>query len=738
MASIDKRKSIRDTIARAKANEAAAQKNKEDAFIKKTKIESEAGATQQKAYGFVRDNILHKYASYNYIFTLSALGRDELNNPSLILSNSPHDIIARTGGIGPTQKFGTELQDDQLLKKTGDGSIAEEIARQDRQKKEFDKLGGKTGDFARRVLAKNRDIYFERVEIESVPFYNQERKLMNFQRVNFQLSEPLGISLWQKIRAAAANNGFKNHLQAPFLLTVEFKGYDTFGNEVPENTVKRFMPITLSTSSMQLNAGGATYDLNAVPWTEFGKSNAFLFTRGSGDVKGKGRNLNSYLQYFADSLNKNMQQEVDDGLREYADTYVITADSRIGNGETAQYDNFYDGIGDYGAPQSGQGKREPNFKTASYKSNQSIAKILEDLVRQFDQYNDISAIADKYWADIEAATAYDTNEKMPTPWVPWFKIQTTVTVHREFDKVLNSHRRTIHYHIEPFNIHVANLARAGLGGFQTWSEYTRKVYDYIYTGRNLDILDLNIDYNSSYALSTLVNAEEKQPGISTESQSIFYKLKRFLGSFSGKDTTAGTFPEPDLPVQAFPTTSKTESDAVLKLPNQTETQEFYDFITNPPGDMVKIDMRIMGDPAFIGQDIFLPMPTPQASGTYNKTQAVGAINGFEWDDQKGCFNFDRAETFVKLNFIFPNDFDENTGLHTFAQGDTPQFTGLYRVNRVVNVFENGQFTQNLDMSRYLNQNNPSNVVPQNKVSGVNSGQVENDNTGEINVGGESA
>ena len=42
------------------------------------------------------------------------------------------------------------------------------------------------------------------------------------------------------------------------------------------------------------------------------------------------------------------------------------------------------------------------------------------------------------------------------------------------------------------------------------------------------------------------------------------------------------------------------------------------------------------------------------------------------------------------------------------------------------------------MTRYLNQNNPSSVVPQNKTSSVNSGQVENDNTGEINVGGESA
>ena len=44
-------------------------------------------------------NPLHQFASYNAIFTLSGVKEEELNNQSF-LENTPHDIIARSGGIG--------------------------------------------------------------------------------------------------------------------------------------------------------------------------------------------------------------------------------------------------------------------------------------------------------------------------------------------------------------------------------------------------------------------------------------------------------------------------------------------------------------------------------------------------------------------------------------------------------------------------------------------------------------
>ena len=45
-------------------------------------------------------NVLHKFASYNTLFTLSALSLREIRNPRLFFQSKPHDIIARSGGIG--------------------------------------------------------------------------------------------------------------------------------------------------------------------------------------------------------------------------------------------------------------------------------------------------------------------------------------------------------------------------------------------------------------------------------------------------------------------------------------------------------------------------------------------------------------------------------------------------------------------------------------------------------------
>ena len=44
-------------------------------------------------------NVLHKFASYNTIFTLSALSRRDIRNPARFFNSGPHDIIVKSGGI---------------------------------------------------------------------------------------------------------------------------------------------------------------------------------------------------------------------------------------------------------------------------------------------------------------------------------------------------------------------------------------------------------------------------------------------------------------------------------------------------------------------------------------------------------------------------------------------------------------------------------------------------------------
>lgn len=155
-----------------------------------------------------------------------------------------------------------------------------------------------------------------------------------------------------------------------------------------------------------------------------------------------------------------------------------------------------------------------------------------------------------------------------------------------------------------------------------------------------------------------------------------------------------------MPLSQYVTTLTTDAPNIQPQNDTGYTQPIadaqYDYLVNPKGDMVTVEMKIMGDPAFLGQDYAIPMKI-------GETSIRAKIGANLYDTQLGAFNFDNGEVIVKLNFRFPSDFNENTGLYQFNSETTPQFSGLYRIIRVESTMENGQFTQMLTMARCMNQ-----------------------------------
>jgi hypothetical protein len=625
----------------------------------------------------VESNVLHKYASYNYVLTLSSLTRAQMDNPDKIPSDPPYNIIARTGGIGDPN-LSRFREDNQ-----GDATVMERVFnKSSTQFNEKDIISEE-----QKVLSMGRDIYFNSCTMSSFPRPNEFRKHMNYTKIEMALEEPNGITFWAKCRAAAFNSGYLNHTTAPFLLTIEFKGFDSNGNPSSDVVPKRVYPIRLSRSSLRMNAGGTSYTVEAFPWTEFGAVNAFLFTRSKGDVGGGGGNLNGVLKIFADQLNNDIEDnEKGGGLRELADRYEITADDTIGKIESAKDNQF---------PVDGPLVNDYIFRRLVYQKNTSIAKILEDLVRQYKKYNDIEKII-KDRVEKFASNKGKISEN--DQYVDWFKIVTTVKEEKEFDRILKTHRRTIKFHIKEFKLHMLNFIKAGMGISVDYENAVRKVFNYIYTGENLDILDLNVEYNAGYYQPIL---RKQNPNFLKD---LGLKAWRWTKSLFG----AGTYEADELlPLSQYITTLTTESNTTQPDNDTTYVQQLadaqYDYLTNPQGDMVLVEMKIMGDPAFLGHDYAIPMKV----GNNSTVVRAASVGRGLWDPQLGAYNFDNGEVMVKLNFRFPSDFDENEGLYKFNTEATPQFSGLYKVIRVENMFENGQFTQRLTMARCNNQRSVS-------------------------------
>lgn len=60
-------------------------------------------------------------------------------------------------------------------------------------------------------------------------------------------------------------------------------------------------------------------------------------------------------------------------------------------------------------------------------------------------------------------------------------------------------------------------------------------------------------------------------------------------------------------MRQYPSIIKGRSTVSTTNPENLKAQEFYDYLTNPEADMMRIELDILGDPAYICQDIYMPV-----------------------------------------------------------------------------------------------------------------------------------
>ena len=639
----------------------------------------------------VEPNVLGKYASYNYIWTLSALSREELQDPKNV-GKRIHDVIAKSSGIGLDGAFKNFNEDINSLYK-GNAEVATTITKEQGEKI---KSQAKNAD---KILRRGHDIFFEKVTMTAVHRPNEQRKMMNFTKLDIEMHEPYGVTLFEKLRAAAFNNNFRDHIDAPYLLTLEFRGYDNLGRPIGNVITTRYLPIKITNAEMEIDAGGTRYSLIAVPWTEFAMTDRFLFTRGQSSVVGDAAakvgigtktnfTLSGALALLAEGINKQQEIERDRRLRVLEDQYFIEVETGINQSAAGSSNWNLAGAGG-------------SFKV-NVRPNVSIAKLITDLVQRADGYRNITEIVKKYWKDLErysTASSPGEDKEPPDPYVPWFKIKTTVVMGEQFDNITKQHQKTIIYRVIPYKVHVMNFTVPGLSASGLWGKSVRKAYKYIYTGENTEILDLKINYKYGFFQARLYDGSRSDAVGKIPVKDL--SLQQLYDRYGGTQWQ----PESLLPLRSYPTTQKSEDGATADGASRTQVDEFYDYLTNPRGDMVNVQMTIMGDPAFVGQDFALPIKTtekPENTGALKVTEQ-SEFKGRQWDENKGCFNYDEAEAFVTLDFKFPTDINERKGVMDFQSLENVQFNGLYKVVQVESIFDRGKFTQVLDLVRYNNQ-----------------------------------
>lgn len=239
----------------------------------------------------VKKNTLHQFASFNSIFTLSVLTVDEVNMPDETYRvQQPLLQIFRSGG-GAENKVTTAYEDA---------------------------IGGKL------------EYFIDDVEIEGIVVPNNRTRSTNATFISFSVTEPYSMGLFiQTLQVAATMAGYTNYLQAPYLLTVEFIGYDDDGDILvveDGRNLKRMFPLKFTNIEFDVDRAGTKYQVECIPWNE----QAFIdnVEQAKNDIAIKGKTIAELLQNGEQSLTTIMNGRFEELRKEnklaVGDEIVIT------------------------------------------------------------------------------------------------------------------------------------------------------------------------------------------------------------------------------------------------------------------------------------------------------------------------------------------------------------------------------------------------------------------------------
>jgi hypothetical protein len=117
-------------------------------------------------------------------------------------------------------------------------------------------------------------------------------------------------------------------------------------------------------------------------------------------------------------------------------------------------------------------------------------------------------------------------------------------------------------------------------------------------------------------------------------------------------------------------------------------RQFMDLATQGK-DMLNLDLKILGDPYFIGDS---------GMGNFTLESAGNGIN------KEGSIDWQKGQVMVRVTFRTPNDINTDTGMYDFKNSKAVrQFSGIFKVQGISSEFNKGKFTQVLGLVRQPGQ-----------------------------------
>ena len=608
--------------------------------------------------------------------------------------------------------------------------------------------------------------YIQDVEFSTVIGLNKKSKSTNMIEGSFTIIEPYGVTLVDALLEASNTvGGYKNYLQQPYMLELNFTGYDDNGNDISSKYAsifrKRF-PIKIIECKFSVGNKGTEYKLKFIP-TGSGDAQSEEMRTLPLNVSITAKTVNEFFngnpeakpeptKGLVQKLEEFYATEVLEAKREVADKFVFQFDTDIGKSLITS------------DKQTSLAQSNPKTKDLDLKGNNFN-------IPKGTTYVDIisKVLAQSDWLINEQLGIEKPDKKSgdQTSVFNAFKILNS-SEFLNFDNTRNTYGKTINYKIHQYPTWKSD--HPDLPQLADSTPFTSKKYDYMYTGKNIDIIDLKLQFDTTYY--TAVNKYTKDKAATqTTKETSKNTIESKLPSFSaGLSFLAKFIPQlgqvPSItPIRYHNVVGDQSNTIGLNIINRPGAQRASDVMkslySNASGDMVNVQLTIVGDPTLIKQDDWLYAPDPKggSSGATSASDSIGGLslgsignqisgmvttavtnyatnlitsginkllgglglggagggggagsyNALSQDrfaEQYGHIKMDTGEVVCSLTVNTPIDIDAditNQGL-VYPQPGTRQsfFSGQYKVLTVKNKFAGGVFTQTLDMIRYNN------------------------------------
>lgn len=617
----------------------------------------------------VRTNVLHGYSNYTYNLQLWALTIDSFNQ----IANGKITVGQESNLLS-----GAEL----LISNAGQNP-----------------KGGDT-----RSPSFPTDFVIDNLEIDTVVGNQGPGKGADALQMTFDIIEPYTVTLLNRLSDVVLRKGLgKDYKTLVYCMKIQFFGYDDSGKPVNIPTSTKYIPFGILSMKFSITHKGAVYSCkciakknlvmtmidNNIPFhielkggtvgEFFNAVSSSVMTAAEVQARSDTAGANvkitkpSDTKGLAAALNKNELDRVEiSKTQNINNEYYFQFDDELLNATVSDPAKLVD-----------DAKSFPTLSGTSGFQNIKDGRVgvltLDPTHQAFKAQagTKITALIDS----ICSITDFAKNQVKNTPdvntpirlWKIFPKLQI-----KAYDNKLNNFGRVITYVVNIYDYY--GEAHPNLGQKPPPQASIVKVYDYLYTGLNKDVVKASLDFqfaffeNFNAAKTGYVDGANNSTGQNSNNvsetqdnivDSSFYKALR--------NPTQGIASEQN-------SVSNTVDDRSIAV------GEIISKYLDNRADMIQLDLEIVGDPDWIQQD--------------NILYDVNTLKKGEKTLTNGTITYHDSQTVFQFNFKSPTkDYDDTTGLLVTTGASTANFSGLYRVMKVKSMFKHGRFTQKLENAR---------------------------------------